>query len=55
MMLEVFWKGDEELFGYLVVDDVCVVFVEVIEVCRVVGEMFDNWLVLIECVLIFDV
>ena len=54
MVLEAFWKGDEDALADLAVDDVRAAFVEAIEARREAGEVLDNRLVSIERALIAD-
>jgi predicted lipid-binding transport protein (Tim44 family) len=54
MVLEAFWKGDEDALAELAVDDVRAAFVEAIEARREAGEVLDNRLVSIERALIAD-
>ena len=54
MVLEAFWKGDEDALADLAVDDVRASFVEAIEARREAGEVLDNRLVSIERALIAD-
>ncbi|BCA60771.1 preprotein translocase subunit Tim44 [Sphingomonas sp. HMP9] len=54
MVLEAFWKGDEEALADLAVDDVRAAFVEAIEARREAGEVLDNRLVSIERAVIAD-
>jgi predicted lipid-binding transport protein (Tim44 family) len=54
MVLEAFWKGDEDALSDLAVDDVRAAFVEAIEARREAGEVLDNRLVSIERALIAD-
>jgi predicted lipid-binding transport protein (Tim44 family) len=54
MVLEAFWKGDEEALAELAVDDVRAAFVEAIIARREAGEVLDNRLVSIERAVIAD-
>ena len=54
MVLEAFWKGDEDELGYLAEDDVRAAFVEAIAARVAAGEVLDNRLVSIERALIAD-
>lgn len=54
MILEAFWKGDEDALADLAVDDVRAAFVEAIEARREAGEVLDNRLVSIEHAIIAD-
>lgn len=54
MILEAFWKGDEEALGWLVEDDVRKAFVEAIEARTTAGHTLDNRLVAIERAMITD-
>ena len=54
MVLEAFWKGDEDALADLAVDDVRAAFVEAIEARREAGEVLDNRLVSLERALIAD-
>jgi len=48
MILEAFWKGDEETLGWLVEEDVRTAFGEAIAARGVAGHVLDNRLVVIE-------
>lgn len=52
MILEAFWKGDEETLGWLVDDEVRATFVEAIKERNEAGHVLDNRLVSIERVMI---
>lgn len=54
MILEAYWKGDEELLGWLVEDDVRSAFAEAIAERANAGHVLDNRLVSIERALISD-
>ncbi len=54
MVLEAFWKGDEEQLGYLAEDDVRAAFAEAIAARVAAGEVLDNRLVSIERAVISD-
>ncbi len=54
MVLEAFWKGDEQALAELAVDDVRAAFVEAIEARSAAGEILDNRLVSIERAVIAD-
>lgn len=54
MILEAFWKGDEETLQWLVEDDVRNAFGEAIAARREAGHVLDNRLVAIERALIAD-
>lgn len=54
MVLEAFWKGDEQALAELAVDDVRAAFVESIEARKAAGEVLDNRLVSIERAVIAD-
>ena len=54
MVLEAFWKGDEEQLGYLAEDDVRAAFAEAIAARLEAGEVLDNRLVTIERAMISD-
>ena len=54
MVLEAFWKGDEDALADLAVDDVRAAFVEAIEARKAAGETLDNRLVTIERAVIAD-
>ncbi|TCQ04358.1 MULTISPECIES: Tim44/TimA family putative adaptor protein [Sphingomonas] len=54
MVLEAFWKGDEEELGYLAEDDVRTAFAEAIAARIAAGEVLDNRLVSIERAVISD-
>ncbi|MBW6523702.1 Tim44/TimA family putative adaptor protein [Sphingomonas sp. RHCKR47] len=49
MILEAFWRGDEDALAELVVPDVRQAFVEAMEARRDAGHVLDNRLVTIEC------
>lgn len=54
MILEAFWKGDEETLGWLVEDDVRAGFSEAIAERNAAGHVLDNRLIVIERALITD-
>ena len=54
MVLEAFWKGDEDELGYLAEDDVRAAFAEAIAARVAAGEVLDNRLVSIERAVIAD-
>lgn len=54
MVLEAFWKGDEDELGYLAEDDVRTAFAEAIAARIAAGEVLDNRLVSIERAVIAD-
>ena len=54
MILEAFWKGDEESLAWLVEDEVRVSFAEAIVARRDAGHVLDNRLVSIERAMISD-
>ena len=54
MVLEAFWKGDEDELAYLVEDDVRASFAEAIAARVAAGEVLDNRLVSIERAVIYD-
>ncbi len=54
MILEAFWKGDEETLGWLVEDDVREGFVAAIAERREAGHVLENRLVVIDRALITD-
>jgi len=54
MVLEAFWKGDEDELGYLAEDDVRAAFAEAIAARVAAGEVLDNRLVSIERAVISD-
>ncbi|MES1973234.1 MAG: Tim44/TimA family putative adaptor protein [Pseudomonadota bacterium] len=54
MILEAYWKGDEEALGWLVEDDVRSAFVEAIAERANAGHVLDNRLVSIERAMISD-
>ncbi|WP_066793382.1 Tim44/TimA family putative adaptor protein [Sphingomonas soli] len=54
MILEAFWKGDEETLGWLVEEDVREGFTQAIAERRKAGHVLDNRLVAIERALITD-
>ncbi len=54
MILEAYWKGDEESLGWLVEDDVRSAFVEAIAERANAGHVLDNRLVSIERAMISD-
>ncbi len=54
MILEAYWKGDEESLEWLVEDDVRHAFVEAIEARATAGHVLDNRLVSIERAIIAD-
>lgn len=54
MVLEAFWKGDEDELAYLVEDDVRSSFAEAIAARVAAGEVLDNRLVSIERAVISD-
>lgn len=54
IVLEAFWKGDEQALAELAVDDVRAAFVESIEARKAAGEVLDNRLVSIERAVIVD-
>lgn len=54
MILEAYWKGDEESLEWLVDDDVRHAFVEAIEARATAGHVLDNRLVSIERAIIAD-
>lgn len=55
MILEAFWKGDEETLGWLVEEDVRAGFIAAIAERREAGHVLDNRLVAIERAQIVDV
>jgi len=54
MILEAYWKGDEEALAWLVEDEVRGAFVEAIEARATAGHVLDNRLVSIERAIIAD-
>ncbi|RYY32970.1 MAG: Tim44 domain-containing protein [Sphingomonadales bacterium] len=54
MILEAFWKGDEETLGWLVEEDVRAGFVQAIAERREAGHTLENRLVVIDRALIVD-
>jgi predicted lipid-binding transport protein (Tim44 family) len=54
MILEAYWKGDEETLGWLVEDDVRAGFAEAIAERAAAGHVLENRLVVIERALIVD-
>ncbi len=54
MVLEAFWKGDEQTLAELAEDDVRAAFVEAIAARNAAGEVLDNRLVTIERAMIAD-
>lgn len=54
MVLEAFWKGDEEALSYLVSDDIRASFSEAIAARKAAGEVLDNRLIRIEHAVIED-
>lgn len=54
MILEAFWKGDEETLGWLVEDEVRSGFAEAIEERKAAGHVLDNRLIAIERAMIVD-
>jgi predicted lipid-binding transport protein (Tim44 family) len=55
MVLEAFWKGDEETLGWLTEDNVREAFAEAIKARAASGHVLDNRLVTIERAIITDV
>ena len=54
MILEAFWKGDEETLGWLVEEDVRNAFGEAIQARKDAGHVLDNRLIAIERAIISD-
>jgi predicted lipid-binding transport protein (Tim44 family) len=54
MILEAFWKGDEETLGWLVEDDVRAGFSEAIAERNAAGHVLDNRLIVIERAMISE-
>jgi len=54
MILEAYWKGDEEALGWLVEEDVRAAFAEAIAARATAGHVLDNRLVSVERAIIAD-